>query len=303
MHPDSPPMPASTAVIALPLAAAVLFTFSAMAMKRSAALGAGLWRTAFVSNVISAILFSTLLFLGGPPVRPSLLWQPACAAACLFAGLLAQFLALEKGDVSVTVPVLGLKVVLVTLLTPLLTHERVDSRSWIAALLCVAGIAIFHRTPGGHRPRHIGITLLAAAAAAVSFAVFDLLVQRWGPAWGLGRLLPIVYAINAIFSLSLLASLPAPLSSLPTEAWRWLVPGCVLLGLQAILFMGTLAVYGQATVANVVYSSRGLFSVAVVWLAGHSFANDERSLGPRVLAWRLLGAGLMLLAIALVTIR
>jgi hypothetical protein len=32
----------------------VLFTFSALALKRSAELGAGLWRTAFVSNVTSA---------------------------------------------------------------------------------------------------------------------------------------------------------------------------------------------------------------------------------------------------------
>jgi len=296
-------MPAAIAVVVLPLAAAVVFTFSALALKRSAELGAGLWRTAFVSNVTSAILFGTLSFLGGPPVRADLLWQPACVAACLFVGLLAQFLALEKGDVSVTVPVLGLKVVLVALLTPLLTSDRVDERSWIAALVCVAGIAVFNRTPDGHRPRHIGITLLAAGGAAVSFALFDVLVQRWGPAWGAGRLLPIVYAINAVFSIALLATLPAPLSALPTAAWKWLVPGAVLLGLQAILFVGTLAVYGQATTANVVYSSRGLLSVAMVWLAGHHFANRERSLGPRVLAWRLVGAGLMLLAIVLVTVR
>jgi len=296
-------MPPSTAVVVLPLAAAVLFTFSALALKRSAELGAGLWRTAFVSNVTSAILFGGLVFLGGPPVRAELLWQPACVAACLFAGLLAQFLALDRGDVSVTVPVLGLKVVLVALLTPLLTSDSVDARTWLAALVCVAGIAVFNRTPDGHRPRNVGITLVSAGGAAASFALFDVLVQRWGPAWGAGRLLPIVYAINAVFSLALLATLPAPLSALPARAWKWLVPGTVLLGLQAILFVGTLAVYGQATTANVVYASRGLMSVALVWLVGHHFANDERSLGPRVLAWRLLGAGLMLVAIVLVTTR
>ena len=296
-------MPPSAAVVVLPLAAAVLFTFSALALKRSAELGAGLWRTAFVSNVTSAILFGGLVFLGGPPVRADLLWQPACVAACLFAGLLAQVLALDRGDVSVTVPVLGLKVVLVALLTPLLTSDSVDARTWLAALVCVAGIAVFNRTPDGHRPRNVGITLVSAGGAAASFALFDVLVQRWGPAWGAGRLLPIVYAINAVFSLALLATLPAPLSALPARAWKWLVPGTVLLGLQAILFVGTLAVYGQATTANVVYASRGLMSVALVWLVGHHFANDERSLGPRVLAWRLFGAGLMLVAIVLVTTR
>jgi drug/metabolite transporter (DMT)-like permease len=296
-------VPASTAIVVLPLLAAFLFTISALLLKRSSELGAGLWRTAFVCNGISGVLFCSLLFFGGPPVRFALLWQPLCIALCLFAGMLTQFLALEKGDVSVAVPVLGLKVVGVALLTPFLTNDRVDARLWLAVVLCFAGIALLNRKHDGHRPHNVGITLLAAGFTAASFALFDVLVQRWGPAWGMGRLLPIVYAMNAFLSLALIPKFRAPLSAMPRGVWKWLLPAGCFLGVQSILFVSTLAVYGKATIANVIYSSRGLLSVVLVWLVGHWFANREQGLGARTLAWRLFGAALMLSAIVLVVTR
>lgn len=296
-------MPASTALIVLPLLGALVFTFSALLLKRASALGVGLWRTAFVCNGLSAVLFSALLAFGGPPVRVDLLWQPLCLALCLFAGMLAQFLALEKGDVSVAVPVLGLKVVAVALVTPLLTNDRTDARLWAAVLLSATGIAVLNRKQDGRRPHNVGITLLSAGFAAASFGLFDVLVQRWGPAWGAGRLLPIVYGMNGVLSLLLIPKFRAPLSTLPRSAWKWLLPAGATLGVQSILFVGAVAVYGKATMANVIYSARGLLSVVAVWLVGHWFSNAEQGLGRRTLAWRLLGAALMLSAIILVVTR
>jgi drug/metabolite transporter (DMT)-like permease len=296
-------VPASTALVVLPLLAAFVFTISALLLKRASELGAGLWRTAFVCNCTSAVIFSGLLAFGGPPVRIGLLWQPFCIALCLFAGLLTQFLALEKGDVSVAVPVLGLKVVGVALLTPLLTNDRVDARLWIAVLLSVAGMALLNRKHGGRRPHNIGITLVAAGFTAASFAMFDVLVQKWGPAWGVGRLLPIVFAMNGLLSFLLILRFREPLSALPRRTWKWLIPAACLLAVQSTLFVGTLAVYGKATIANVMYSARGLLSVIIVWRVGHWFANQEQGLGARTLTWRLLGAALMLSAIILVVTR
>ena len=91
-------MPSSTAVIVFPLLAALLYTFSALLLKRSSELGVGLWRTTFVAIIVVAGLFSLLWLLGGQPVQTNLLWQPAAIALCLFGGQLSQFLALEKGD-------------------------------------------------------------------------------------------------------------------------------------------------------------------------------------------------------------
>jgi hypothetical protein len=51
---------------------------------------------------------------------------------------------------------------------------------------------------------------------------------------------------------------------------------------------------------NVVYGTRGLWSIALVWWAGRWFGNTERtSAGGRVVAGRLLGAVLILTAVVL----
>ena len=283
-----------------PLLAALLYAFAAMVMKRSSQLGVGLWRTTFVANLIVAALFSLLWLLGGAPVRMEDLWQPGLIALCLFAGQISQFLAIEKGDVSVAVPVFGLKVILVAFFTPILTGDIVGAKLWIAALLSVLGITLLNRKDATQPPRNLGITLVAGGMGSICFAVFDVLVQKWGPAWGAGHLLPCVFWINAVLSLALIPFFSAPLRAVPQKAWPWLIGGSTLLGTQSIIFVSTLAVFGKATSANIIYSSRGLLSVAMVWMIGHWFSNQEQHLGPKVMRWRLAGALLMMSAIVLV---
>ena len=150
-----------------PLIAALLYAFGALVLKRSSDLGVGLWRTTFVANLIVAGLFSFLWLLGGPPVEIVDLWQPGVIAMCLFIGQLAQFLALEKGDVSVAVPVFGLKVILVAFFTPLLIGEAVGVKLWIAAFLSVLGITFLNRKDAGQPPRHLLITCLLYTSRCV----------------------------------------------------------------------------------------------------------------------------------------
>ena len=75
-----------------------------------------------------------------------------------------------------------------------------------------------------------------------------------------------------------------------------------MLGTQSIVFVSTLAIFGKATSANIVYSSRGLLSVLLVWMVGHWFMNTEQNLGSKVMRWRLAGALLMMSAIVLVVV-
>lgn len=295
-------MSPAVATTIFPLLAALLYAFGALVLKRSSDLGVGLWRTTFVANLIVAALFSFLWLLGGPPVEKELLWQPGVIAMCLFIGQLSQFLALEKGDVSVAVPVFGLKVILVAFLTPFLIGEAVGLKLWIAAFLSVLGITCLNRKDADKPPRNLLITFIAGGIGAVAFAVFDVLVQKWGPAWGAGRLLPCIFWINAILSFGLIFRFSAPLSKIPGKAWPWLAGGSALLGIQSITFVSTLAVFGKATNANIIYASRGLLSVVLVWMIGHWFQNAEQHLGPKVMRWRLVGTLLMMSAIVLVIV-
>ncbi len=293
--------PAAATTI-FPLLAALLYAFGALVLKRSSDLGVGLWRTTFMANLIVAALFSLLWLLGGPPVEKELLWQPGIIAMCLFVGQLSQFLALEKGDVSVAVPVFGLKVIFVAFLTPFLIGEAVGVKLWIAAFLSVLGITCLNRKDAAKPPRNLLITFIAGGIGAVAFAVFDVLVQKWGPSWGAGRLLPCIFWINAILSFGLIFRFSAPLSRIPGKAWPWLLGGSALLGVQSITFVSTLAVFGKATNANIIYASRGLLSVLLVWMIGHWFQNAEQHLGPKVMRWRFVGTMLMMSAIVLVIV-
>jgi drug/metabolite transporter (DMT)-like permease len=292
----------AVATTIFPLLAALLYAFGALVLKRSSDLGVGLWRTTFVANLIVAALFSMLWLLGGPPVEKELLWQPGIIAMCLFIGQLSQFLALEKGDVSVAVPVFGLKVILVAFLTPFLIGEAVGLKLWIAAFLSVLGITCLNRKDAEKPPRNLLVTFIAGGIGAVAFAVFDVLVQKWGPAWGASRLLPCIFWINAILSFGLIFRFSAPLSKIPGKAWPWLAGGSALLGIQSITFVSTLAVFGKATNANIIYASRGLLSVVLVWMIGHWFQNAEQHLDPKVMRWRLVGTLLMMSAIVLVIV-
>ncbi len=286
--------------LVLPLVAALIYVGGALLAKRSSELGVGVWRTAFLSNLISAALFALLLPFGGT-FHADLLWQPALVAVFYLLGQLFNFIALQHGDVSVATPVMGLKIIMVAVFTTLLIESDVSVKLWVAAGLSSLAIALLNRTAGTPR-HHVGQTILYSACSATMFAIFDVLVQKWSPAWGLGRFLPVMLGCVALFSFAFVPFFHGPLREVPRAAWPWLLGACVFIGLQSLVFVSAIAGFGEATTANVIYSSRGLWSVVAVWAIGHWFSNREQHLGAAVLRWRLAGALLMMAAIALVLV-
>ena len=83
-------------------------------------------------------------------------------------------------------------------------------------------------------------------------------------------------------------------------AWRWLLLGSLVIAATNAGILSVLGHWGDATAVNIVFSSRGLWSVVLVRLAGSYFGNSEGKLGAAVLGRRLLGAALMVVAIVLV---
>jgi drug/metabolite transporter (DMT)-like permease len=281
------------------LIAAVFYAAGAMVVKRAAELGVGAWRTAFVANMIGALLYLPLLAFGGT-WRPDLWWQPVVVALCYAAGQVLTFLSFDYGDVSVATPVLGLKILLVAVLVAVSGGEALRWPLWAAAVLATLGIALLNRRGAVRGHHRVGLTIVTAGGAAACYALFDVLVQRWSPLWGLGRFLPLVLGIAAVFSLGFFPRFRAPLSAIPWTTWRWLLGGLVIIGLQSMVFVTLVATKGHAASINVVYSSRGLWSVLLVWWLGHWVQSREQRLERSVLASRLAGATLMIVAIALV---
>ncbi len=284
----------------LPLLSSVLYVGGALFLKQAGGFGVGLWRTTFVANLICGVSFNVLWFLGGSFPSVTQWWQPALVALLFLAGQILSFLAIERGDVSVATPVLGIKVVLVAIFVSLVLRESVSPAMWLAAALSSVGIVFLNRGGTGPSPHHAGLTIALGMLAAACYALFDVLVQKWSPAWGAGRFLPMLMWVVALYSLALIPFFHAPLRAVPHAAWRPLLFGGGFIAAQGIFLISALSLYGKATAVNVVYSSRGLWSVLAVWWLGHWFGNTERDRGTEVLRWRLLGALLLLAAIVLV---
>lgn len=288
--------------IILPLAAALTYVVSALCLKRSADLGAGVWHTTFVSNMMAALGFQVLLVFGGTWQPLVMWWQPFLVSLLFVSGQIWALLALQRGDVSISTPVLGLKVILVAGFTTLLLAQKLSWQMWLAAVLTTCGIACLNHA-GAHKPgTNASGTIIAAALAAASFALFDVLVQKWSHNWGAGRFLPIMVAMTGVLSLGLLPLFPRPIRELPSQTRRWLFVGGSLFALQSILLVSSIACFGQATPANVVYSSRGLWSILTIAFIGHWFHSTESQLAGSVMRWRFVGASLMFAAIVLVLI-
>lgn len=283
----------------LPLIAGIIYAAGALLVKRSAELGVGVWRTAFVANVVCALFFQPLLLMDGT-IHWHLWWQPLLVALCFVVGQWLTFISIDTGDVSVATPVLGLKILLVATLVTIFSGTDLHWQLWVAAILATVGIALLNQGGGHATHHHVGRTIVTASLAAMAYAVFDVLMQAWAPAWGVGRFLPIAMGLSGVLSVGFVARFRAPLSAIPRRTWPWLLGGTVTMATQSVLFVFTIAQWGEAAAANVVYSSRGLWSVVLVWVFGHWVHSREQHLGGRVLAWRMAGATLMTAAIALV---
>ncbi len=292
-------MPASPHLI-IPLICGFVYVVGTLFMKRAAEHGVGVWRSTFVCNVSMAISFVPLWFLGGHGVPWALWWQPAASGFFFTLAQVFIFLALSRGDVSVTTPVMGTKSVWVALLGSAVFGTAVSGRLWWAAALGAVAVLLLSRSGSATEHRRTGMTIGLTTAAALSFALADVMLQQWAPAWGTGHYLPVMFAAVGIYSLAFIPLFAAPLRDIDREAWRWLAPGSILLALNNVGFAVTIAHWGAATAANILYSSRGLWSVVIVWAVGHWWGNKERQVGRGILFARLAGAALMVAAIVLV---
>lgn len=282
----------------LPLGASLIYVVGMLMMKRAANAGVGLWRITFLANWVMGLLTLPLWLAGGHGCPPGDWWQPLLSGLTFVGGQLCTYLAINRGDVSMATPVLGTKVLMVALFSGLLAVQAVPLRWWGAAALSMAGIVLLSVGASGRRG-HGALTVAAAGMAATLFALTDVLVQKWTPAWGAGRYLPVMFLMVAVYSFAFVPFFSAPLRAMPRDSWRWVLLGAALLTLQNVMMAFTLGVFGDATVVNIIYSLRGLWSVAVVWLVGHWFANAEGAHGRAVMGRRLAGASLMAAAVIL----
>jgi len=285
----------------VPLVCACLYPTGTLLMKRAIEKGADLPSTLIANFWAMALVFVFAFPFGTRPIPWDLWWQPALIGLTSFAGQGCAILAFASGDLTVATPALGSKVLLVALFTESLLGLKVPLPWWIAASLSFAAVFLL-QAGAPHLRRGVWRALLYSLCAAACFAIGDVLIQKWAPRWGAFHFLPPMAVATALYSLALIPRLKAPPWRLPQGGFAWLAAGSLVLGLQSLLLTAVIGSYGQVTLVNILFSSRGLWNFLLIWFLGHWFRNTERQAGAGVMGRRLIGAALMFAAIVVVSV-
>src|SRR5207237_569001 len=140
---------------------------------------------------------------------------------------------------------------------------------------------------------HAWKTLWYSVLASASFAVGDVLIQKWSPRWGPFHFLPFLAGFAGLYSLATVPFMRKGALHHSRKIWKLLLGGTVFLTLQSFIFTLTIGIYGSAALANIVLSSRGLWNFVLVYFGGAWFGHHERAAGKTVMSYRLLGALLL----------
>ncbi len=270
------------------LGAALLYAIGYLELKGSIHHGATSKRVNIFSNYAMAAWSMPLAFLAFfLPTHPN--WPSAFAAigagASLFVGRICTVKALAKADLSISAPLLGMKAVLVALFSILLLHAPVGWHLMTAAVLTVAALTLLQIGPD-HNKHHRRAAVGWAIGASILFALVDVLTQGYARTSGVAFFQPVMFVVLAAMTPLLGSTPPAP----PVAKKRLFIGGAVI-GFQAPLVIMLIGLFGQATLINILYATRTIWSVAVDAWKGEGNAREY---------WVARSAGAILLLAAII---
>jgi len=279
--------------------AGLIYAVAAIFTKRALAEGVGVLRLSFIINVTFVPVFA-LVLLRHEGAIPWDQWRyPVLTGIFFFIGQVLTFAAIRMGDVSLQTPVMGTKAVFVVIIAVLLGTEVVGLPIALAAVVSMLAVGLLSFS--GVTGNRVGLTLGLALSSSLFFAVSDTMVGQHGRDFGIPMFLFIAICVNALCSLVLVPFFKAGLREIKRSAWPWVLLGAVLMAGQAVLLNFTLASYQNVAAINVLYTTRGLWSVLLGLIVFGSTV--KLSMGnPRIFKLRLAGALLMCVAIVILFI-
>jgi drug/metabolite transporter (DMT)-like permease len=288
----------------LPLVAALGYAMASLLLKKALTEGAHPMACFHINNWTGLLVFLPLAFFETQPVAWHLWYMPVGLGLVFFIGSWFTFIAMQRGDVSLVTPVLGSKVVFVALGASFLIAGSMKPLMWVAAIITTGGIFLMSatdfKTPKG--ARLAGPVVMALISAAL-FAFADVFLQKWAPGFGPKTFLALLTCTTGLLSLGAMTLLPKRPPIPWNRATQWSIGGSVIIAAQSMTLGLALAFFNDAVGVNVVYATRGMWSLVVVALLGPMIGNRERhesgsAYGIRIFAAVLLMAGVICAVVA-----
>lgn len=278
----------------LPLIGAALHPLLGACIQAASRHGVRLTVTVAFANLITCgVFFCSLSPRGGWALSGGDYWAVG-NGVIFFLGQWFSIQSVKSGDLAVHSSALGMKVVIVGLLSMMVGLEE---SSWnLVSGVFLATLAVF-LVSGGSLPgwRKHQVTVWLTLVACVFFGLNDFLTGWRSQRIGADRWLVLMMGTSGVISLVLLAGRQKQVRDLiATRGARGFTLGAgLLLGLQALAVNLAFSQYAQPTLSNVVYSSRGLMAVLFLYAL-------QIGKSPRLPKEQLAGALLMIVALAVV---
>jgi len=278
----------------LPFIGAILHPVLGWCVQQGTARGSSLTVTVALANLLTALIFLSVLDFSGSWELRGKDWWAIGNGLLFFLGQWFSIQSVKSGDLAVHSSALGLKVLMVGLLSMMVGLE---ASSW--SLVMGAGLATVavYLVSGGSAEgwREHRVTVGWTLVACLFFALNDFLTGWQSREIGKERWMILMMGTSGLVSLGLLWQRRAELSRLweSPSMGRFVFAAGTLLGIQALVVNLAFSSYGQPTLSNVVYSSRGLMAVVFLYMIG-------KKSDPRFLRKQIWGGILMVLALALV---
>lgn len=278
--------------------AALGYAVAAMFAKQALQRGAGILRISFAMNWVFVPVFACLLFSHEGAIPWSKLQYPAITGFLFFLGQVFTFTAIRFGDVSLQTPIMGTKAVFTVIIAVLLGTETVSLAMAAAAVVAMLGVAFLGFSGDG--VERVGRTLMLALLSSFFFAGSDTMVGYFAGDFGVPLFLFLSILVNALLSLALIPFFRESFREISSAAWPWIVLACLCMAGQALLLNYTIGLYQHVAAINVVYSTRGLWSVLLGLLSVRLMASNSGVSAPRHIFYlRMAGALMMCLAIVI----
>jgi len=234
-----------------------------------------------------------------------------CVALCYLTGNTCLFLALRVTDASRIAPLLGLKMVLLALVTQFILRDALLMQQWAAVLLGTAAAYLLGAS-GGRLPMKTVLLILASCAGFVGSDVFiSMMVPAWLPEGltaqsakdngGAQLIQASMTGMSLVYVwCGILAVVMLPIAKpWRWEHWRGAAPYAGFWLTAMVCLFSTFALVG-IILGNILQATRGLMSIALGVLVvklGHHHIESHASM--KVIIQRLIAAAMMIGAIAL----
>lgn len=288
----------------------ILLGFGAACCQSLSYLASGTFVRRFQSSTVVLLALSHIIMGGFSAVILALSWPETMPSFRLYArplvlgvvsyliGQLGLFLALRRADASRVSPLLGLKIVLLALISTACLGHSYSAAQWAAVLISVLAAALLNES-GGRIPLS---SLLWICMACTWYSISDINIKAQVSHFTYLGLLrgclvsaSMSYLLCGIAGLAVLGCIRRP----SREMWVYALP-FALAWFSAMLFLFACFSLVGVVFGNIIQSTRGLISILIgVAIAGAGYVHLEQRVSPRVFVKRVIAALLMIAAIAL----